>query len=65
MILLAIALHRGNIALGDVEVGLGLIDLRLRRDVTFGERVDAVVIGLGFIASRLLRCDSRVERLHL
>ena len=62
---LAVALHRGQVAFGDLEIGLGLVGLRLRRYAAPREIGDAVEIGLGLVALRLQRGDARIERLHL
>ena len=61
----AIAAHRRQIALGDVEIGLGLVELGLGADAALRQFGDAIVVGLGLVALRLLRGDARVERLHL
>ena len=61
----AIAAHRRQVALGDVEIGLGLVELGLGADAALRQFGDAIVIGLRLIALGLLRGDARVERLHL
>ena len=61
----AIGLHRRQGAFGDVEIGLGLIELGLGADAASQELRDAIEIGLGLVALRLLRGDARIQRLHL
>ena len=61
----AIRLHRRQSAFGDVEIGLGLIELSLRADAALQQFRDAIEIGFRLIALRLLRGDARIQRLHL
>ena len=52
-------------AFGDLEIGLGLIELGLRADAASQELRAAIEIDFGLIALRLLRGDARIQRLHL
>ena len=61
----AVAAHRREIALGDIEVRFRLVELGLRADAAPRQFGDAIVVCFGLIALRLLRGDARVERLHL
>ena len=61
----AVGAHRRERALGDVEGGLGGVDLDLRAHPATLELDCAVEVGLGLVALRLQRLDARVEPLHL
>ncbi len=61
----AVAAHRLERALGDVERGAGRVDLNLRADAAALQFLDAIEIGLGLVGLRGLGLDARIERLHL
>ncbi len=61
----AVAAHRLERALGDVESGPGRVDLNLRAGALALQLLGAIEIGLGLVGLRFLRLDARIERLHL
>ena len=54
-----------EVALGDVEIGPRLIELGLRADAALLQFRHSIEVGLRLVALRLLRSDSRIQRLHL
>ena len=54
-----------SVALGDVERGLGVVELHLRADAAPLQLLRAIEVGLRLVALRLLRLDALIERLHL
>ena len=61
----AVRLHCGQGAIGNVEIGFGLIELGLGADAALQQLSNAIEVDLGLIAPRLLRAGAQIQRLHL
>ena len=61
----AVGAHGGERALGDVERGLGGVDLDLGAHAAMLKLDRTIEVGLGLVALRLVRLDARIEALHL